>query len=359
MVTVSYINDDATLASFCDAVSDSPALMVDTEFLRERTFFPVLCLIQIASADAIALIDPLAIDDMDPLWAMLSTNKLVMHAARQDIEVLQQASGRLPKQILDTQIAAAFCGYPAQIGYANLVLDLTGVQLAKTHTRTDWSRRPLNAGELEYAADDVRYLGQLTDSLLARLQSLGRTGWAEEDSERQLHPALYTEPAGDAWRRVKGMSRLRNAAHRRGQSLAAWREGVAIERNLPRRWVIKDLELIAIAEANPQTPEDLRELLPAKKSRSRYGAPIIAALADASEVGSDWKPAERPDAEQKATVKRLGSIVQAAAESLEIEAEVIAPQKELKAAAAGDTKLRVFSGWREKLIGDSLRAELD
>ena len=358
MIPVSYINDDVSLASFCESNKDRSQLMLDTEFLRERTFFPVLCLIQIATDDAIVLIDPLAIKKMEPLWHLLTHATLVFHAARQDIEVLSQASNRLPARILDTQIAAALCGFPAQIGYANLVQELLGVSLAKSHTRTDWSRRPLRTSELEYAADDVRYLGQITPVLQDRLENLGRTDWAWEDSNRQLRSELYAEETDQAWRRVKGMNRMREESHRRARVLASWRETVATERNLPRRWVIKDEELVAIASQNPTTIGEVSVYLQSKKAQSRYGGPIIAALASAATDVSDWSPAARPDGEQRATAKRLGQIVQAAAESLEIDSEIIAPQRELKAAAAGDRNLRVFSGWRDKLVGDQLRAEL-
>ncbi len=347
MLTVSYIDDDSSLTSFCAAPATS--LMVDTEFLREKTYFPKLCLVQVATEHAIALIDPLAGIDLEPLWARFDDTELVLHAARQDLEVLSGAAGRLPARIFDTQIAAGLAGLPPQIGYAGLVREVAGIELDKSHTRTNWSRRPLGAGELDYAADDVRYLASVHGHLSARLTELGRLDWAREDSQALLAGELYAPSGDDAWRRVKGITRLDGRAFGRAAALAAWREQRAVARNLPRQWILKDGDLLGLASARDPS-ERVRDCL---SRRSRDAAQVLRVLADSGD-GPPPPTSSWPSPEERELARELARRVRDTAAALGLEPEVLAPQKELRALAAGRRDTRVFSGWRRDIVAEAL-----
>ena len=356
MHDVTWIDDEDSLESMLK--SPSGALMLDTEFIRERTYHPRLCLVQVRLENRIALIDPLAEIDLEPLWQAIDEREIVMHAARQDLEILRLATGRLPARVFDTQIAAALAGFPAQIGYGSLVTELLGVDLPKAHTRTDWSVRPLPRGPLAYAADDVRYLPALVELLTGRLVESGRLDWAREDSARLLDPSLYDARPDDAWQRVKGLGRLSSLGQQRARAIAAWRESTAIERNLPRQWIIRDAELLAVAAGEFATPTDLGEALESRAARRRHAKRLFAVVADVADGPALVERRTKPDPEVRALVKALAGIVAAVAGELGIEPEVIAPQKELRSAAAGETGLRVFEGWRNALVGAALRERI-
>jgi ribonuclease D len=352
---IQYIDRQPALDQCVETIGAESTWYVDTEFLRERTYHPKLCLLQVRAAGDIWLIDPLASLDLDPLWLALTAPLCILHSGRQDMEVLRLEAGRLPTRVFDTQVAASLLGYPAQIGYGRLVEELCGVSLDKTHTRTDWTRRPLHADVLEYAADDVRFLPELHDKLAARLAENGRQAWAEEDSAALLDPVLYEVDVAEAWRRVKGAGRIRGAAQQRLSALAAWREQRALDADRPRQWILKDDVLIAIALADPQTLDDLDSIQGlGDKLVARHGPRLLDAL-------HATLPAARaasgpPDEQERARVKRMAAAVRKIAESLGIEPEVIAPRRELARAAAGQADIRALSGWRDDVCGDAIRA---
>lgn len=302
--------------------------------------------------------DPIAIPAPEPLWRVAERTELVLHAARQDLEVWLQAAGRLPVRIFDTQIAAALLGHPAQIGYAKLVESALGVSLPKQHTRTDWSRRPLPAAVLEYAADDVRYLGELRERLADELRERGRLEWAQEDSARLLEPSLYEVEDEEAWRRVKGIRRLAPAASGIARRLAAWRERRARSADRPRQWIMKDALLVALAREAPRSRAALAavgDMPPALARRS--GEKLLALIAEPGEP-LPHNPGP-PDEREKALEKALAQKVSQAAGRLGIDAEVLAPRKELRAIAGGRRDTRVFEGWRAAVAGEALTSLLD
>ncbi|MGB8327269.1 MAG: HRDC domain-containing protein, partial [Steroidobacteraceae bacterium] len=222
----------------------APAFAVDTEFLRERTYRAELCLVQVATADLVTAVDPLADLGVAPLVAALIDARVtkVMHAARQDLEVLAPICGTVAP-IFDTQVAAALAGFPSQVGYAELARRLLGIELAKTHTRTDWTRRPLSHEQIAYALDDVRYLLPLRDALSARLEQLHRSAWLAEELLNLGDAAAFVVRPEAAWLRVKGLQGLDEGRRELAQRLAAWRERRAIARNLPRGWILSDTSL--------------------------------------------------------------------------------------------------------------------
>ncbi|MEM8982623.1 MAG: hypothetical protein AAGC71_06330 [Pseudomonadota bacterium] len=353
-----FVDTTAALADVCANLAGSDRLSVDTEFVRERTFFAKLCLLQVATPDGIWLIDPLAIDDLEPLWALIGTTTLVLHAGRQDLEVCWQASGRLPKAVLDTQVMAGLAGFAPQIGYAALVKTLLDIDLDKSKTRTDWSRRPLDADELAYAAADVEHLGDIRQRLDDQLAGLGRQTWALEDTQSLLEPRLYKVDTTLAWQRVKGLSRLAPTARRAAMAMASWREQMAIDKNLPRQWVVRDTELLAIAERYQFDGRPLKGFENAATER-RYARKLQRFLDEnRNSLPEAVPPSARPDPAERDLVKQLGKSVASTATAMNVEPEVLAPMRELRAAARGERDLRVFSGWRRGVVGDSLLAEL-
>ena len=329
---------------------------VDTEFMRERTFFSELCLIQIAAAEDIFCVDPLAGNAMHEFWKSMCQRTWVLHSARQDVEVIYQTATRMPTSIFDTQIAAGLLGYPPQMGYGNLVQELFDVELPKTHTRANWAARPLPDKFLDYAAEDVEYLLPAYEILAERLEQKGRLGWAEADSLMLLDPALYDIDPDQAISRLRGARNLRGRRRAVAIRLTAWRESEALKRNRPRQWILRDSIIVDIAQRLPSTLQDLTRIddMPDKVAK-RAGRQILAAIAAAANDANDYRPPKAPDEEQKSLLKDMQQLVAECARDLDIAAETIASKKELAAViVGGDRDSRVFGGWRRDLIGEQL-----
>jgi len=352
------IRDSARLADLPARFGAADSIATDTEFNRSSSYRPQLCLVQLAADGELALLDMLAELDPAPLVSLLTTSPALklFHAASQDLEVLLLALDILPNRIFDTQIAAGLLGYPAQVGYAALVADLLGVELDKGATRTDWSRRPLSARQLAYAAADVVHLHELYGRLRERLAALGREDWALEDSERLLDPARYRVVPEQAWERLAAIPYLPVAVQRRARALAAWRERRAQRIDRPRQWVLSDKLLLLIAQANPRDPQALARIpdLPPAIAR-RQGQQIIAALAAAERTpAEDIVQRQRPAPPDEAMLKQLAAMVRARAAELDIAPELLATRRELAALLRGETEQRVTSGWRREVIGRQL-----
>lgn len=344
-------------AAAVPALANSGRIGVDTEFMRERTFFAQLCLVQVATSDGIYCVDPLGPHDLEDFWRALDSCEWVLHSARQDIEVLYQSSGRMPSGIFDTQIAAALLGYQPQIGYGNLVNDLFGVELDKSHTRANWARRPLPPAILEYAAEDVEYLLPAYEELARRLDEKGRLDWALADSAELLNPALYATDPSIAVERLKGAKSFRGARRAAAVRLAEWREAEAQRLDRPRQWILRDSVLLDIAY---RLPADVRELarvddMPPKLVK-RAGTGILAAVREGIADEHDYEPPPRPNEAQKALLKKLQSIVAERAAELGIAAETIAAKKELSAIVAGESESPLYRGWRRDVVGNEIEA---
>ena len=342
--------------SLVDTLRVRGQLAIDTEFMRERTYYAQLCLTQIASDDDIWCVDPLSGHPQDGFWQELMTHDWVLHSARQDIEVIYQSAGAMPESIFDTQIAAALLGFPAQIGYAGLVKELFNVEIHKMHTRADWSKRPLRDEFLDYAAEDVEYLPRACEILSARLEEKGRLHWAREDAQWLLDPALYDLENGQAVARLKGARNLRGRRRAAAARLATWRESEAIRRNRPRQWIMRDNVLVDIAYKLPETDAQLADIqgVPAKLIR-RVGNELLQAVAESANDRGGYSPPRPPDEGQKALLKEMQSRVAARASELGIAAETVASKRELSAVIiSGNRESRVFGGWRAELIGNEL-----
>ena len=360
------IDSADALTAFVASAAQAPVLALDTEFMREKTYRAELCLLQIAHGANAVCIDPLVLAqrgaDLSPLAPLLTSagTVKVMHAARQDLEVLLPAVG-LVQPVFDTQIAAALAGHPAQIGYAELTRRLLGVELSKAHTRADWSRRPLSAAEQEYALDDVRHLAALRLSLLDTLSAKGRTAWLEEDLAGLANAdALRVDPE-EAWRKVKGLPALDPDRQRLAQSLAAWRERRAMDRNRPRGWIIDDVCVREIVVRLPATTEALAGLPEMQESVVRKcGDELLALVRDAAipDPPPPLPRRERPDPALLALVKRLADVSAEIAKGLEISAEVLSTRRELEKLAAGRRDVSLLRGWRKEIVGEKLLAAL-
>jgi ribonuclease D len=348
------------LTAFTARAARADALALDTEFMREKTYRAELCLLQIADDREAVCIDPIALD-IAPMAAMLASPAVkVMHAARQDLEVLFPVVG-LVRPVFDTQIAAALAGHPAQVGYAELTRRLLGVELSKAHTRADWSRRPLSPAEQEYALDDVRHLLPLRALLLEMLEAKGRLPWLEEELAALANPDALRVAPEDAWKKVKGLPGLDPERQQLAQTLAAWRERRAVDRNRPRGWILDDVSLREIVMRLPRTPEALAALPEMQESVVRKcGEELLALVRDAgiSDPPPPLPRRERPDPAQLALVKRLADVAAGVAQELEISAEVLATRRELEKLAAGKRDVNLLRGWRQQVVGEKLTVAL-
>ena len=342
-------------------------LALDTEFMRERTYHPQLCLVQVATDADCVLIDPLTGLDLAPLHALLQERQRlkILHAARQDLEVLSLAGRAVPGPLFDTQVAGALLGYPVQVGYAELVARQLGHSIDKGQTRTDWSRRPLSAAQLAYAADDVRHLLTLHTELQAALAAKGRQGWAEEDAAVLEDPALYRTDPAEAWRRLKGLHRLKPAEQSAARALAEWRERRALEADRPRGWILADEALYALATQAPTTVDGLASMpsLPPAVVRKR-GEELLTLLERArADTSAPALPTPRkPSSDEQACATELLQIVRTVATDLGIGPELLATRRDVEALAFGSVapeRSPVLHGWRASILDGPIRAALD
>jgi len=361
-----YIETAPDLARYCARLAASDWIALDTEFLREKTYYPKLCLLQIATPDSVACIDPLALDDLDPILDLIFDAGItkVMHSARQDMEIFYHLRGKVPAPVFDTQIAALLLGYSDQIGYGNLVREVLDVSLEKLHTRADWSVRPLTRDQIDYAADDVIYLVDVYRDLHARLADRGRLEWLDEDFARLSSDALYSNPPEDAWLRVKGANRLKGAALAVLQALSGWRESLAQQRDRPRGWILRDDALVEIARHRPASVEELSRIRGLQEVFIRHnGEQLIGLIAAAGRQ----PPAPIPDAgsrlqltpAQDALADVMSAVVRISGIEHALNPAVLATRKQLERLVSGDAEVEFMHGWRRKLVGERLQALLN
>ena len=364
-MTPILIEDNTTLIEFCDKLVNEPSLAVDTEFFRETTYYPHLGLIQIASPDHIICVDPLAFDAREQLRRLFFNPDItkVLHACSQDMEVLFQYFDELPAPLFDTQIAAAMLGHQDQIGYANLVADQYDVELDKSQTRTNWLKRPLSAKQIEYAGEDVLYLLPLYEKFSQALKDSDRYGWLQEDCEQLCGNSQRFQPdLENCWQRVKGYFKLSDMQLAVCRSIAQWREHLAIEKDLTRRRIISDDLLLKLAA----TQIDVSQLSTIDRQISQLSRDELEALAEAIKTGlqspeSEWPVInrERPSNEEKTLLKRLQSLVQNKADTLNIHQSVLCSKKELEKLMHGARQGKILNGWRFDCIGQQLLNELE
>lgn len=365
-MTVQYINTESELADFCQQIASATWLAVDTEFLRVKTYYPQLCLIQIATANHIACIDPLAINNLDPILDIIYNPEItvVFHAARQDLELFYLLRDTLPNKVFDTQLAATILGYGEQIGYGNLVKKCINVDLDKAHSRTDWAKRPLDPAQIAYAADDVRYLRDVYKLLSQELADKDRSHWLEDDFLTLANIDTYKPDHDNIWRKVKGFARLKGVQLAVLKQLAAWREQRAIKSNRPRRWILQDDVLISLAKLAPGSMDKLSMIgLLETSTINRYGKTLLAEIKQAKSLPKEQWPVlkkKQPlSQQQNAIVDALMALVKKLCDEQSIAPVAVTSRKEMERMISGETDLPILQGWRNEIVGHHLKNFLD
>ena len=356
------ITDSKSLAELCARLSKSPFVAVDTEFMRENTFWPDLCLIQIADTNEAAAIDPKAPGiEMGPLLDLMVDNEDVLkifHAGGQDIEIVHVLTGKTPHPLFDTQIAAMAIGQSDQIGYSNLVEGWLGISLDKGARFTDWGRRPLDKRQIDYAIADVTHLVKIFPMILDKLRKLGRGGWLDQEMERLADPANYVTEPEQAWQRLRPPSRKPELMGRL-KALAAWREREAQGKDLPRGRIMKDETLVDVASHPPRAQADLAKVrgLSASWAGNDIGARMMKALGEAEPMPADELPGRE---ERKPGLGKEGALVadllklllKIRAREISVAPRLLARTDELERLAAGDRRnLNILEGWRFDQFG--------
>jgi len=353
-----FIDSQQALTDFVTSIRSSKYVVIDTEFIREKTYYPQLCLIQIAAGEQMACIDPIALSDLSELYAILHDPNVtkVFHAAQQDLEILYYNSGQVPAPIFDTQPAASILGIGEQIGYAGLVESLLGVSLAKAESRTDWSKRPLTKAQLEYAIDDVRYLQQLYPVILDKLQQGGRSAWPKRDFDRLTNPDTYQLNARSRWQKVKGLQNLNRQQLAVLRELAAWREEEAAKRNRPRRWIVGDEILVDLARLQPSDIDGIQGIRGVNADQAKRYAPIWFACMEAGRHSpeSEWpemKRRQKPSPEIDALADLLMLVIRLKAEEKGITVSAIASKKQV-VSMLQEGRQSLSEDWRGELVNE-------
>lgn len=358
---IDIIANNNALSERCAQLREASAVAIDTEFMREHTYYPEFCLLQIADDKQALIVDPLAITDWSGFIDLLNDASVtkVFHSGRQDLEIFLQQFDTLPDPLFDTQIAASLLGLGEQVGYAKLVETLLKQRVNKSQTRTDWSRRPLSDAQIEYAALDVVYLIQIYPMMRKRLLEQNRLDWLRSDFDELTRPETYQLQPEDMWRKVKGLNKLRGQELAIVQALAAWREQTAITRNLPRKRVLSDNVIVDLARQRPADQPGLAQIrsLHAKQVQ-RDGQAILDRLLDAQSLPREQWPSlpERRalSANQEALADTLMALIKLQADHHQLSPGLLASRKEVEALIRGKRDLPLCHGWRYEHGGEQV-----
>jgi ribonuclease D len=357
-----WVDDDAAFAAIIEQLCSVEAFGIDTEFHRERTYYPQLALIQLSWDDHKALVDPFAVDLTPFAEALQGPAVVVMHAASQDLEVLDLACGALPRELFDTQLAAGFVGHSLP-SLSALVERFYGVHLPKGDRLTDWLRRPLGGDQRRYAAADVEYLLGLRAKLTAELEERGRLDWALAECEALRAKGRVQRLPEDAWLRIKEARTLRGEVAAIARSVAAWREERAQELDQPVRFVLSDLAVVGVAQRKPKTLDELKRIrgVDERHARGKVGEAVLAAVDRGR--GQTVPRAEGPtydlDRRLRPAVALVAAWVSQLSRDLEIETSLVATRADIEALLAGDPSARLAVGWRAELVGERIRRLVD
>ena len=357
-----YIANQENLEAFVRRARSSAVLAVDTEFLREKTYYANLCLLQLATDTEVAVVDPFALEDLSVLVPLMEDPTIVklFHAAGQDLEIIYRELGVLPSPVFDTQVAAALLGHTQQIGYGPLVHSLCGVSLKKSDSFTDWSRRPLSDSQLDYAADDVIYLPKMYRVMRERLEAKGRLGWLDNDFAALSDPANYVCDVASRFKRLKRVGQLSRRQLSAAREVASWRELTAQARDLPRKWVLTDEQVVEACRRESRTIDDLFMV---RGVRERLGTRDARAVVAALVRGLDAPPEQWPELDKSlksepnvdAELDLMEALVRLRARENDIAMQTLASHGELARVARGyRTDVDVLKGWRRAIIGEEL-----
>lgn len=360
--TIWYIDTQQALKEFISKCEGTSILAIDTEFLREKTYYPQLCLIQLATDKHEAIIDPLAPLDLAPLIPLLTDERVtkVFHAGDQDRAILYQTLGVVVRPVFDTQHAVLLLGLPQQMSLIALVRHYCGVNLRKGESFSDWAQRPLTQTQLTYAVDDVHFLPDAYRGIVAELKERGRLAWLEDDFHAMEDEARYRVDERDIWRRLKGIATLKGRQLAVVREVAVWREHAAQKRNIPRKWILPDELLVEIARREPDSLEALFSTRGLREKLGRiWSREVLAAVKVAVEQTADeWPTLERPPARDAGIAVRLdlmNAVIHHRARELHIAGSFLVSHDELVRLAAGQRNgLSILRGWRRELLGDEL-----
>jgi ribonuclease D len=361
MTSIEYINTPDQLATLCERIKKESWLALDTEFLREKTYYPKFCLLQIATPEWVACIDPIALPQLDDLFDAIYNPAIVkvFHSCRQDLEIFYQATGKIPAPVFDTQIAAPLLGFQDNPGYAMLVSSLLSINLNKAHTRADWSKRPLTEAQIEYAADDVIYLCQIYQLMVKKLTELGRIDWLKQDFAELTNPALYAVEPEKAWFKIRGKNKLTGKQLSIIQTLAQWREKTAQSEDRPKSWLLRDELLFDLAKLQPESVAELANVRGInERSVNRYGKELCQLITAAKNrpplpLNEKDGPAKKTQ-QQEAILDILTSLVRIRAEENSLNPAILATRKDLEGLLFNDEECPLLHGWRFTMAGREL-----
>lgn len=358
--------DDGGLDAVTRAATSAGTIGLDTEFMREKTYRAVLCLVQIAAGNVIFIIDPLEVDPK-PVADLVADPKVevLLHAARQDLELFNDRYGVIPTNVFDVQAGAGFAGFGASLSYGKLVEATLGVTLEKGESYTDWCRRPLTANQLKYAGDDVRYLAPAAEKLKQRLEEGGRLAWAYGEMETFEDPRSYAFTPDEAWLRVKGRGTLSGRQLTVLREIAAWREEEASRRDIPRGWVVKDPTLIELARRSPTSAGALRDIRGLNAKEAERSAKAILAAVERGRSSEAIKTAKSPSRSAQERARMLSgladAVVRSRCEAAGVATELVVTRSEVEAllletfsGTLDEERHRVLRGWRRDLVGDAI-----
>jgi ribonuclease D len=348
------------LIAFCKASQDVDWLALDTEFIRERTYYPNLCLVQVASERDIVCIDTIAIDDLSSLKELLYQPSItkIFHSASQDLEIFVNLYDAVPTPMFDTQVAASLLGYGEQVSYAHLVNEICGIELDKSLSRTNWERRPLSENEIRYAVDDVKYLAKVYLYLKDKLSEDERSHWAESECTNLSALEKYQTDASKVWKTVKGAGKLNSNQLNILKQLAQWREHQAIAENKPRRWILSDQALRNLAIEQPINLDTLQQLEDINRDHVAYADTLVEEIQQAQNIPeADWPEVSLfgpLSNEQRKLVKQGQAFIRERAEQLNISPSMLATRSVVEKLIRGNRDLDILTSWKKELVGDDL-----
>ncbi len=359
---MSYIDSQEKLEEFALAAGTSTVLAIDTEFLREKTYYPNLCLLQLATDDDVAIIDPFAVDDLTVLSDVLRNESVVklFHAGSQDLAILYKEVGCLPTPVFDVQNAAALLGQSHQAGLASLVSHFLGINIKKSDSFTDWTRRPLADSQMEYAAEDVIYLPRLHAEMTRLLEEKGRLHWLDDEFAEMSNPDNYEERPFERFRRLKRGNQLNRRQMAASREIAAWREREAMRRDIPRKWVLTDEQIVEACKREARTIDDLFMVRGIKQTLSMRDARKVVELMRKALASpeSSWPKPDVPqscEANVDSAVDLMEALMRIRAKAEGIAMQTIASRSDLALVARGHfDESPVMHGWRKKIIGKDL-----
>ncbi|MEG0418411.1 MAG: ribonuclease D [Gordonibacter sp.] len=362
-----YIATQENLVAFAERAATSSVLAIDTEFLREKTYYAKLCLLQMATDTETVIVDPFGVDDLGVLVGLLEDERIVklFHAGGQDLEIILREVGVLPKPVFDTQVAAALLGHTQQIGYASLVHAECNVSLKKTDSFTDWSRRPLSDSQLDYAADDVVYLPRLYASMRAALEEKGRLSWLGRDFEDLVDPQRYDTNERTRYKRLKRVSQLSRRQLSAAREVASWRELEAQRRDVPRKWVVTDEQVVEACKREARTIDELFMVRGmSDRLSTRDARAVVSLIASALDAPPDtWPELDRCSKSEPnvdAELDLMCALVRLRAKENGIAFPTLASHDDLARVARGYRDgIDLLRGWRRAIVGEELLELLD